>query len=259
VILNIGGQSSNTEMLRVASAITVSAAAYGAEGQAAPESIMSAYACAAPLAAGETVADSRDPPPILAGTTIKVKDVLGVERSASLLFASPRQVNYIVPSATAKGPATVTITSGEGTVSTATAEVETVAPNLFLVSYYAAAVVIRVRNGVQTTEPVFQAIDGRIEPVPIDLGPASDQVFLSLFGTGFRGRSSLGNVSVRIGEIDLPVEYAGPQGEFAGLDQINVRLPRSLAGRNAYLDNTLYVSVDGKTIPQETSLVFSPI
>jgi len=62
------------------------------------------------------------------------------------------------------------------------------------------------------------------------MDPDSDQLFLVLFGTGMRFRSSLSNVSVKIGGIDAPVEYAGPQGEFAGLDQINVRLPRCWQG-----------------------------
>ena len=30
--------------------------------------------------------------------------------------------------------------------------------------------------------------------------------------------------------IAVPVLYAGPQGQFAGVDQINVSLPRTLAG-----------------------------
>ena len=79
------------------------------------------------------------------------------------------------------------------------------------------------------------------------MDPDSDQLFLVLFGTGMRFRSSLSNVSVKIGGIDAPVEYAGPQGEFAGLDQINVRLPRSLAGRGGAVLDLL---VDGKAANQ---------
>jgi len=48
---------------------------------------------------------------------------------------------------------------------------------------------------------------------------------LILFGTGIRGRSTLSGVTVSIGSSQrFPVQYAGPQGAFAGLDQVNVRL-----------------------------------
>jgi uncharacterized protein (TIGR03437 family) len=36
---------------------------------------------------------------------------------------------------------------------------------------------------------------------------------------------------VRIGGTEAEALYAGPQLQFPGLDQINARLPRSLAGR----------------------------
>ncbi len=83
----------------------------------------------------------------------------------------------------------------------------------------------------------------RCVPIPIDLGPESDQAFLILFGTGFRFSSSLSAVSVGIGSMDSEVLFAGAQGVFVGLDQINVRLSRSLIGRGE-VDVTLMV--DGK-------------
>ena len=75
------------------------------------------------------------------------------------------------------------------------------------------------RNGQQTTESLAQ---------PIDLGPAGDAVYLILYGSG------LGNgkaVTATIGGVAADVAYAGPQGEYLGLDQFNVLVPRSLAGR----------------------------
>ncbi|HEX8998786.1 MAG TPA: hypothetical protein VGB07_02730, partial [Blastocatellia bacterium] len=83
---------------------------------------------------------------------------------------------------------------------------------------------------------------------PIDLGPdlgtATDQVFLVLYGTGLRFRSALSAVSVSIGGINTEVLFAGAAPGFAGLDQINVRVPRSLAGRGE-VDVTL--AADGHT------------
>ena len=65
-----------------------------------------------------------------------------------------------------------------------------------------------------------------------------------LYGTGLRNRSALANVNLKIGGVDAPVDFAGAQGEFAGLDQINARLPRSLIGRG---EVDLMLMVDGQT------------
>jgi uncharacterized protein (TIGR03437 family) len=139
-------------------------------------------------------------------------------------------------------------------VSTAAVQIESIAPSLFMLAGYPAALLVRVREGVQTVEPLVRTGPGGIEQIPIDLGPESDQVFLVLFGTGIRGRSSLLAVRVTIDGVEAPVEYAGPQGEFAGLDQVNVRLPRSLSGRNWTLLELL-LAVDGE-MANEVYLAF---
>lgn len=98
----------------------------------------------------------------------------------------------------------------------------------------AAAWVQRVRaDGTQAYEPVarFDAGSGRWEAVPIDLGAEGDHVYLLLFGTGIRQAGGAGHVRAYVGEIATTVTYAGPQGVYAELDQVNLLLPRSLAGR----------------------------
>lgn len=178
--------------------------------------------------ATETMAASSTPlPTSLAGTTVKVRDITGIERDAPLFFVSPMQVTYLMPPGTAVGTASVTVTSGDGKVSIGVSQIATVAPGLFTATAsgqgLAAAVVFRVReDGSQSYEPV-----GR----PIDLGPPSDRVYLVLFGTGIRHRSSLASVIATIGGTYAEVSFAGASGDFTGLDQINVLLPRSLAGR----------------------------
>jgi uncharacterized protein (TIGR03437 family) len=57
------------------------------------------------------------------------------------------------------------------------------------------------------------------------------KVFLLLFGTGFRFNTGLAAVSARIGGLNAEVLFAGAQGDLAGLDQSNIRIPRSLGGR----------------------------
>jgi uncharacterized protein (TIGR03437 family) len=177
-------------------------------------------------------------PTLLAGTTVKVKDSAGILRPAPLFFVSPTQVNYQIPPGTAAGPATVTITSGDGTVSTGLALLKAVAPGLFTANGngqgVAAALALRVKaDGSQSYEPVaqFDAAQNKFIARPLDLGPATDQVYLVLFGTGIRQRSSLSAVIATIGGAYAEVSFAGASPDFVGLDQINVRVPRSLAGR----------------------------
>ena len=54
---------------------------------------------------------------------------------------------------------------------------------------------------------------------------------MTFYGTGIRKRSSLDNVKCTIGGVDAPVQFAGIQPQFPGLDQLNVQLPVSLKGR----------------------------
>ncbi|MDQ3012318.1 MAG: hypothetical protein M3X11_16610, partial [Acidobacteriota bacterium] len=75
------------------------------------------------------------------------------------------------------------------------------------------------------------------------LGPEGDQVFLILFGTGFRVAGTAG-VTVMIGDEEAEVLYAGPAPGFAGLDQANVRVPRSLAGKG---EITIQLTADNRS------------
>jgi uncharacterized protein (TIGR03437 family) len=167
-----------------------------------------------------------------------VKDSAGIERFAPLFFVSPSQVNYQLPLQTALGAAAITITSGDGAVSTGTAQIIAVAPGLFAANAngqdVAAAVALRVQNGNSQsyeTVAVFDTAQNRFVSRPLDLNPATDEVYLLLFGTGIKFRSSLAAVSAKIGGVDAQVLYAGAQGGFAGLDQVNLRIPPNLVGR----------------------------
>ena len=220
---------------------------FGGQSYATPGSVVASYACGGFFSnAGPPglFGDTRNPPVELGGTTVTVKDSAGTERRAPLLFVGRVQVNYIVPVGTASGPATVTTTSIEGAVS-GRLEIRPAVPRLYAGRSGApAAAVLRVRNGVLAIEPVERiSASGQPEIAPIDMGPDTDELYLLLFGTGFRGRSSLDNVRLVIGNIAAPVTYAGPQGENGEIDQLNVRLPRALAGHGNFLDVTL--TIDG--------------
>jgi uncharacterized protein (TIGR03437 family) len=130
------------------------------------------------------------------------------------------------------------------------ATISTVAPSLFASNAsgkgLAAAVLLRVKaDGTQSFEPVarFDTATSAFVPVPIDFGVATDRLFLLLYGSGIRGRTALSAVSVSVGGTNAEVSYAGPQNDFAGLDQINTELSRSLIGRG---EVTINCTVDGK-------------
>lgn len=233
---------------RINTVTGVSAASF--DGSAfSSEEIVAAFGTG--LATTTQIAASLPLPTTLAGTTVKVKDGAGAERLAPLFFVSPGQINYQVPPGTVTGTATVTVTSGAGTMAAGTIQIANIAPGLFTANANGQGVpsgyVLRVRaDNSQSIEPLarFDTGQNRFVAEPIDLGPATDQVFVILFGTGFRFRSSLAAVTARLGGENATVLFVGPQGDFVGLDQLNAQVPRSLAGRGE-LDWVL--TVDGKT------------
>jgi uncharacterized protein (TIGR03437 family) len=226
---------------------TVSAASFSASAIAS-EAIVAAFGTG--LATSTQVATTVPLPTTLAGTRVVVRDAAGVERPSPLFFVGSTQVNFLIPSGTSAGTATVTITADDGTVSLGTVQVTTVAPSLFAANAnghdVAAGYALRVKStGAQVNEPIsrLDAAQNKFVPVPVDVSVAGDQVFLVLFGTGVRFRTALSNVTATIGGTPVPVQYAGPQGVFVGLDQLNVLLPASLAGRG---EVDLVLTVDGK-------------
>ena len=226
---------------------SVSAASFLADSVAS-ESMIAAFGTN--LATRAEAATTVPLPTALAGTFVKVRDSAGLERDAPLFFVSPGQINYLVPSGTRNGAATVTVTSGDGTISAGTLNLATVAPGLFAAnangSGVAAAVLLRVKaDNSQTFELIsrFDTAQNAFVPIAVDLGPETDRVFLLLFGTGLRARSSLNAVTVRIGGTAADVSFAGAT-DLPGLDQINAQLPRTLIGRGL---SDIVLTVDGKT------------
>lgn len=193
-------------------------------------------------------------PPVLGGATVSVTDSQGTARPAALFYASPGQVNFVVPDGTAPGLATVAVSNGSATQSFQAA-IQTVAPALFSMNGtgtgVAAATALRVQAGnpqLQSPVAVFQCEGLSCNAVPIALG-IDTPVYLSLYGTGIRARSSLANVWVTIHGVAVQALYAGPAPGYTGLDQINV--PLSLNLRGSGLCNVT-VTVDGVTSNEVT-------
>lgn len=223
---------------------SVSAASF-ALGTVAAESILAGFG--ANLAEVTAAAETLPLPTDLGGVTVIVRDAMGVERAAPLFFVSPTQINYQAPPGTALGEAAVTVIRSGDAVAVGVLQVDSVSPGIFMADAgIPAASVLRVReDGAQIFEPVvqFNTATQRFELLPIDLGPETDQVFLVGFGTGFRNRSDLSAVDVMLGGETVEVLYAGAQGILIGVDQLNLRIPRNLAGRGIV---ELLMQVDDK-------------
>ncbi len=220
-------------------AVSVSAASF--EGtELAPDSLVALFGDA--LANATQIAGSQPWPTELAGTTVSVRDQSGTAHAALLSLVSPTQINLLLPGELAEGPAIVTVTNAAGTQAQSPLQVRKAAPALFTANGsghgLAAGLALRVKaNGAQSYEPIgfFDPQSNRFVARPLDLGPPSDQVFLLLFGTGIRHHEPFEIPSVYLASgifvEQLEPSFAAAQGTLAGVDQINVRLPRNWAGR----------------------------
>ncbi len=214
--------------------VSLSAASYASDAIASPSAIMAGFG--ANLASSVEVASSLPLPTTLAGVSVRVTDSRGAARLAPLFFVAPAQINYVVPGDAAFGAAKIDVLRQGEVVARGGLSVNNVWPALFTANASGrglpAAAVVRLKaNGEQVIESVEQ---------PIDLSNPNERVFLALFGTGLRGRSDLSKVEMYLGGTPLNPLFAGPQGTYAGLDQVNVELPRSLAGRGQ-VDLLVYV------------------
>ncbi len=206
--LTVAGQ--RVTIIQAPQIASVSAAGF-AVGAVASESIVAAFG--AGLAKTTEVANTQPLPTMLAGATVIARDSAGQERLAPLFFVSPAQINFLIPQGTATGNLIVTVINENETVAAGNHQIE------------------------------FDQAQDRFVAAPVDLGPASDQVFLVLFGTGLRFRSALSGVNCTIGGVSSEVLFAAAAPGFVGLDQVNVRLPRILVGRG---EVDVVLSVDGQ-------------
>jgi uncharacterized protein (TIGR03437 family) len=145
------------------------------------------------------------------GTSVTVTDNAGQARAATLFFVSSTQINFGIPGGTALGQAVVTSTDSSGNVlATSTAEVATVAPGIFAATF---------------------------------LADTQGNEYLVLYANGVRGEPNIANVQVTINGTNLTVLYAGAQGTFTDLDQVNAVIPASLSGAQGA---QIVLTVDGQ-------------
>lgn len=195
---------------------TVNAASFAAP--LAPSAIAAGFGTGLAL---QTAAAATTPlPTTLAGTNVRIIDSSNATLQAQLFFVSAGQVNYLIPDQTAIGPAQVIVTNLNGVMSTGTVQIANSAPAIFTANSSGTGVVAGVTtldgvNFVSTVAPNGAA-------AAVSAGSMAQPNTLVLFGTGFRRGA---NIQVTFGSVAATPVFAGAQGGFAGLDQLNVPIP----------------------------------
>jgi uncharacterized protein (TIGR03437 family) len=172
-------------------------------------------------------------PQTLGGASLTVNG-----RSAQLFYASPTQINFVVPSETEIGTAHVVARNHDGYESRASVSVLPAAPGVFTERGDGSGAAIALDAETFTRSP-FDPVDEHDQPRR-----------LALFSTGVRHAK---NVVVTTGGRVLTVENVLPSHGLPGLDEIHVLLPRSLAGAGTV---TLNVRADGRE-SNPTTLAFT--
>jgi len=158
-----------------------------------PGSIVSAYGVN--LAPTSAAATTNPAPTTLGGIRLHVRDRSHAgDTLAPLLYVSPTQINYLLNSPDPYAWVDIERVGTPYVPQGMTVQIAALAPGFFVAPYAASA-------------------------------PG----YLSLYGTGF-AQASASASSCMVGNTAVTATYAGPEIQIAGLDQVNLLLPTSLAG-----------------------------
>jgi uncharacterized protein (TIGR03437 family) len=186
-------------------------------------------------------------PTTLGGATVSLTDSNNQTVQAQLSYVSPGQINLCVPSTLAPGIVTVQV-GGSATSNQFQATIEASSPVIFA----AQTITVSSDGSVSPTEP--------LAPIVI---PSQGTVYLIVYATGVRNHSATSLVEVSIGNVlvgTYAVEpaFAGAEGIFPGLDQVNFQIPSQLArSGNANVAITIVDSRSGSILQESNELALS--
>lgn len=241
-----------------ANVVTVNAASY--KSLVAPGSIAAAFG--AGMCTASSAATSIPLPTELDGVTIDVISPDAAPLRAQLFYVSPGQINFLVPASVKSGDAELVVSMHGDEVARGGISISNSAPAIFSQSYDGKGLPagFSTYDGV-LLEPLVNS-DG--SPRIIQTGTPWKPNYLTLFGTGVRNAAGL---KVRVGSQEVTPSYAGAQGTFEGLDQINLPLSSFIGSgltditivSGDQLSNTTRVLIDGLDSAQQTGLTISDV
>lgn len=190
------------------------------------------------LAQTDEAASTLPLPTQIQGISMRIVDSGGTTRALPLFFVSSLQINFLVPDLTSLGNARVEVLRNGVVIAFQSVQIVDTAPSVFTANQdgmgVPAAEIVQVdASGNQTVVPVFSC-SGDPElcvPAPVRVASGTESSFLVLYVTGLRNRPVSPQVRVLIGGVEAELSFAGPQPQFLGLDQVNVKIPPELGGR----------------------------
>jgi uncharacterized protein (TIGR03437 family) len=207
--------------------------------------------------ASATLTAAGEWPTTLAGITMQVDG-----QPAELFYASPTQINFLIPGGTTLGALSVTITNVQtGATQSSTVNVQNTAPGLFS-SNSSGAGPGAILNGITYAGPPF------LVETP-QTGVTDQRTRLAVYCTGLRYAGNptqdptVTNVAASVlahgadtsgNQYNFTVEYAGVAPGYIGLDQVNLVLPAQLDGAGVV---SLTITADNNTSNTVTFLVNS--
>lgn len=206
--------------------VTVNSAS--SQSPVAPNSIASFFRPILKGLTDQAISAEVSPWPVeLGGVRIRIVDSQGVARDSSLSFASPGQVNFVIPAGTTPGTAIAEVTTSTGDGLRSRLVVRPTAPGIYMIHLSKRTIAghfVRVAPDLEQFTDLLFDPETR-NPKPIDLQSYPDHDFyIALFGTGLRGYQNSVTVALSDGSglIEVPIAGPVPQGQYEGLDQMNI-------------------------------------
>jgi uncharacterized protein (TIGR03437 family) len=186
-------------------------------------------------------------------TTLLTLEVRVDGQAAPLIYVSNFQINFQLPTGVGAGTKMVDVYRAGTLVSRGNLTVAATFGALFTAKMTGSGAPAGFLRVGQQYIPLFDAARE-----PVGFTPSSE-TYLELYGTGLSAYTK-DTLKVLLeyapdAYADLEVTYVGPQGQFVGLDQLNVRIPAGLAPYTGTRRLRLYDPVSQNWIGNITEIV----
>ena len=209
----------------------------------APGSLASLFG--AGLASGTASASGFPLPTSLAGATVTAGGVL-----APLLYASPGQINFQVPSSLKSGEVNVVVNGPGGASASFSFDVTAEAPAIY--QYGTNRSVAQNADGTLNSSTAPAAAGSVITVYLTGQGTVSNPVTDGTAAPLSPLSTATATATATIGLLNAPVQFLGLTPEFAGLAQANIQVPALATGDyplviavGGYISASVVVSVSG--------------